>query len=104
MDDWADRRARDGEQADAWTEAVDLLDRALRHVSRGRAWMAEGMLEEAERELRLAVLAAPHLADAQFHLGTVYEQEHRVLDALRAYLRALELEPNHANALHALAV
>jgi Flp pilus assembly protein TadD len=104
MDDWAGERFGDGERADVLAETAEQIDRALRHVARGRALMAEGMLEEAERELRLGVMAAPHLADAHFHLGTVYEQEHRVLDALRAYLRTLELEPNHAGALHALAI
>jgi protein O-GlcNAc transferase len=44
------------------------------------------------------------MADAHYLLGQVYTQQARALDAMRAYLRAIELDPTHAPALHGLAI
>jgi tetratricopeptide (TPR) repeat protein len=79
-------------------------DLARRHVARGRHMAREGLIEEAERELRLAIHLAPDLADAHHAQAELHDQQGRTLEALRSYLRALELEPNHVGSLHSLAV
>jgi Flp pilus assembly protein TadD len=79
-------------------------ERALRHIVRSRHMAREGLIEEAERELRLAVHLAPDLADVHHAHAELHDQQGRTLEALRCYLRALDLEPNHVGSLHGLAV
>lgn len=82
----------------------DADARARRHIVRGRNLAREELDEEAERELRLAIHLAPALADAHHELAEIYARQGRDLDALRAYLRALNLDPAHIGALHGMAV
>lgn len=82
----------------------ELEARARRHIARGRHLGREGLHEEAERELRLALHLVPTLADAHYELAEIAARQGRDLDALRAYLRALDLDPAHIGALHGMAI
>jgi tetratricopeptide (TPR) repeat protein len=101
------------EREDAQGEAEELAAaepgdaagaRARHHTGRGRGMAREGLVEEAERELRLAIHLAPEHTDAHAALAEVCAQQGRTLEAMRSYLRALELDPNHIEALYGLAV
>jgi arylsulfatase A-like enzyme len=74
-------------------EAIDELRAALARspgealllAGLGRALLAEGQAEAAERQLLDALRAAPWLLSPWLDLGRAYEALHRPADALRAY-------------------
>ncbi len=103
MDGNAHERAEDGAQAQSWLDTIETIEQSLRHLGQGRFYAHEGMFHEAERALRLSIEAAPNMADAHFLLAQVYDRQSLALDAMREYLRTIELDPAHAPALHGLA-
>ena len=82
--------------------AVALLTTALgaqvsepvaAYVRRGVAAREAGLLEEAQRELRAAVRAAPELAEAHLYLGLVLHESKDFSAAAESLERALSLKP-----------
>lgn len=92
------------ERARSWLDTIETIEQSLSHLGNGRILADAGRLDEAERELRLALEAAPNMTDAHHLLAQVYTQQSRTLDAMREYLHTIALDPAHAPALHGLAV
>jgi hypothetical protein len=57
----------------------------------GSALLAIGRVEEAIESYRKAVLAAPELADAHYHLGSVLSENDRVTEGFEHYMRRAAL-------------
>jgi Flp pilus assembly protein TadD len=104
MDGNAYERAEGGERAGSWLDTIEVIEQSLCHLGNGRILASEGRLDEAERELRRALEAAPNMTDAHYLLAQIYTQQSRALDAMRAYLDTIALDPTHAPALHGLAL
>jgi tetratricopeptide (TPR) repeat protein len=78
------------------------------HVAISRQFMNDGKLEEACREMELAVDLKPNFADLRFTLGDLHMELGNFLEARHNFERALEINPkyfkastNLAQALHA---
>lgn len=94
--DEAERTARKVLRRDErFVPAMIALARAS--LARGRRELADSMLEQAS-----AVDADQ--PDVHFMRGQAFERDGRLLDALQAYRRAVELRPEHAEARMALGV
>ncbi len=68
-------------------------------TSLGSALLDSGDLSGAEAELRAAVDADPEFADGWNKLGIVLDKTERRPEALGSFSRALEVHPDHADAL-----
>ena len=93
-------------------EALEWYDRAkaarpgaasLRH-NRAQALGMLGRLEEALAELREAVRLDPQLHPAWTQLGSVLAAQGDLVEAERAYRRAIAIRPDHAGAHYNLAL
>ena len=79
---------------------------AAARLARSRLWrhwfvtpLAPDELEEVKRMVDQALVAAPDLAESHMALGLYHYHGYRDYEqALAAFRRALELQPNHANA------
>ncbi len=60
--------------------------------------------DQAERQYRKAIIKAPNTAVLYFELGNLLRDADRLLGAERAWIEALDLEPNYAAALSNLGV
>jgi tetratricopeptide (TPR) repeat protein len=85
--------------------AIPLLERALLQrddpavrLNLGRAWRAQGRLDEAERQFRLAANALPALPQAPLFLGLLLKETGRLAEAIDGFRRAIAIEPRYAEA------
>lgn len=60
----------------------------------GWSQVGAGQVEEAEKNLKLALDSDPNMAAAHFNLGKLYEGQGRIEEALAAYQRAYEIDQN----------
>ena len=91
-------------------EAIDLLSKLVEadpddprvHTYLGAAYSRKGdrlhAVHEFEEALRLEESAASY-----YNLGAMYESLHRIDEAVREYLTATQIDPNHARAAQAVA-
>jgi tetratricopeptide (TPR) repeat protein len=85
--------------------AVALLERALLlredpvvRLNLGRAWHAQGRLDAAEQQFRLAAAIAPGPAQAPLFLGLLLKETGRLAEAIQCFRRAASIEPRYADA------
>lgn len=99
-----DRMERPEEATHAAAQAVRLapLHWQTHHVYAQVAVDARGMGRHARAAAERAVALAPHEADAHAVLGLVAHRFSDDATAAAAYQRALQLDPQHATALHNL--
>lgn len=104
----AEQLAESGE----YREALRLLDAVIAenptltsaHMTAGSIHLESDNYEDAERSYRRAVVLAelerddPAEAEANLGHGTALQALGRLYDAVRAYLRTLEIQPNNAQA------
>jgi TolA-binding protein len=77
---------------------IDPFD-PMAHSQAGRAALADGHLDAAEREFRAAIAAGPvNPADAHCDLGELFLAQGRTDDARRQAVRALENAPTFERA------
>ncbi len=89
----------DGERS-ALQKAVEIDPRmAIAHRQLGYLAFNDGDFATAETHFRHAVEAAPTFADAWVSLAATLASESRPEEAVQAVKRALEIEPQNANAL-----
>jgi len=69
------------------------------HYALGNVLADQGDVGGAESELRAAVAANPKMADGWNKLGIILDKTNRRPDALTAFSRALDVEPDHPDAL-----
>jgi len=81
----------------------DLEASSIYHTNIGGAAIRDGDLEEAVRNLEIAVVLAPRWAPAWVNLGVARTRADNVDGALVALYRALEVEPGNSSALVNLA-
>jgi Flp pilus assembly protein TadD len=81
----------------------DLEASAIYHTNIGGAAIREGDLQEAVRNLEIAVALAPRWAPAWINLGVANTRLDRIDEAFFALERALEIEPGNSSALVNLA-
>jgi Flp pilus assembly protein TadD len=81
----------------------DLEASAIYHTNIGGAAIRTGDLEEALKNLEVAVLLAPRWAPAWVNLGVARTRLENVEGAFAAFQRALEVEPGNSSALVNLA-
>jgi Flp pilus assembly protein TadD len=68
----------------------------------GIAQLAQQHFNEARKALEQALQINPNLADAEYQLGAVADQQGTPAEALQHFARAVELQPQHAKALAGL--
>lgn len=92
------------DQALKWArQAVDLAPNVPQFQDTlGWALRSAGKLGEAERALSDASRMKPELAEVQYHLGIVYLDQKKRVEAETAFKRALELDKSHAGAQQGL--
>ena len=73
------------------------------HLSRGKALLAAGRLEDAIAALHAAVQADPYAAEAHDQLGRAHQARRDPFSAMTAYERALDIRPSHLPTLRTLA-
>jgi Flp pilus assembly protein TadD len=81
----------------------DLEASAIYHTNIGGAAIRAGDLEEAVRNLEIAVVLAPRWAPAWVNLGVARSRLDKTEEAFVAFQRALEVEPGNSSALVNLA-
>jgi tetratricopeptide (TPR) repeat protein len=92
-------------------EALALLEQAIAqnpeltiaHLQMGSIFRDQGDLSAAEQSFSRAANLEPRNFDAQFNHADVLHALGRVVDSVRAYLRALAIRPNDAAANRGLA-
>lgn len=85
--------------------AAPMVERSAQPLPLQDAYLAlrAGRYEEAQRLYQHVVAAQPGLADAWLGLAAAYEGRGEAGGAIAAYRRALQLDPDNADALAALA-
>lgn len=92
-----------GQAAQYAATAVKLApDNAAYRDTLGWVHRAQKQLPEAETVLEKAATMQPPLADVQYHLGVVYAEQSKNDLARKAFEKALEIDPKHAEAKAAL--
>jgi len=81
----------------------DLEASAIYHTNIGGAAIRAGDLEEATRNLEIAVVLAPRWAPAWVNLGVARARLDKTEEAFAAFQRALEVEPGNSSAFVNLA-
>jgi Flp pilus assembly protein TadD len=81
----------------------DLEASAIYHTNIGGAAIRAGDLEEAVRNLEIAVVLAPRWAPAWVNLGVARARLDKTEEAFVAFQRALEVEPGNSSAFVNLA-
>ncbi len=76
-------------------------DRGRLLVGKGAAYRALGQFSEAERSYRQALVADENSVDVWFNLGNVLRDLMRPSDAIEAFRRVVEIEPNGSLAARA---
>lgn len=90
------------EALDSYREAIERGMEApeFGHLNRGVIFSDDLRLpEEAERELMAALSLKTDFTPALLNLGNLFEDRGRRDDAMNVYLRLLEIEPDHPEAL-----
>jgi protein O-GlcNAc transferase len=85
-------------------EAIDLITRAVALGNKvpeyrnnlGNAYLAQGLLDEAEACYRKALKLNPKYSDAHNNLGNALKEEGKLQDAAHSYRMALKLDPLRA--------
>lgn len=83
-------------------DQLDNTTRSILHNSRGIDLAERGWLDEAIREFKIAVNAAPDFAQGYDNLATAHADKGELFEALAAYAQALALDPENPIALHNL--
>ncbi len=82
-----------------WTKSVKQTpDSGVAHGSLGRAFLEQGMLEEAIAEFRAAVRLMPDHFKAYYNLGVVYDRQNDAEQALPHYQTSIQINPGFADA------
>ena len=76
--------------------------RAARLYTQGTHALDRGETEEAVRDLEAAGRLAPDRSDVYNHLGIAYTQAGRLIDAQKAFERAVDLDCTNQSALENL--
>ena len=80
-----------------WEDVVRKSpDKARPHDNLGAAYSKQGRLDEAIKELQVALRLNPAYANAHNSLGIVYALQGRLDEAIREYQTALRLDPDYA--------
>jgi len=83
----------------SFASRVELVPNAHdAHRDLGRVYYLQGDDERARAEFEIALLVDPRDADALTALGQVHLREGRLMDAVDASRRALEIDPGHREA------
>ncbi len=83
-------------------DQIDNESRSTLHNSRGIELAEKGWLDEAINEFNSAISNTPNCAQSHDNLATAYADKGRLIEALKAYTKALDLEPENPFALHNL--
>jgi tetratricopeptide (TPR) repeat protein len=94
------------------TEAIDLLNRALRanpkygmgHYDLGSVLQSQGRIEEAVQQYQEAIKWQPELARPRYNLGCILASQGRFAEAIQQYQDALRLEPNASEVCNNLGI
>lgn len=73
---------------------------ATRHVKQAEVLVNKGQLDEARRELEAAIKAKPDFVSAQRMLGMLYSRLHQYDEAVAAYEKTFELQPDLSRAAY----
>jgi tetratricopeptide (TPR) repeat protein len=95
-----------------WKNDVSVWERAIAvtennydaHNMLGRAWFAQGRVDDAIREFQEVVRLNPGFAEAHNVLGRSFATQGRVDEAMACYQKALEIRPNYVAAHNNLSV
>lgn len=88
----------------AFTTALSVHDHPMVRANLAVAYMQLGHLEEAEKQLRLALSGGQAMPDAWANLGSLLLQTDRLEESIEASLKALEIREDFAIAHNNLAV
>ncbi|WP_424359668.1 tetratricopeptide repeat protein [Methanocella sp. MCL-LM] len=70
-------------------------DDVLKHLKAGRSYLAAGQIDKALPELQTAVNLVPDSYNARITLGDLYQKLGKSEEALRAYHKAIKLDPGN---------
>lgn len=73
-------------------------------LHQGGLLMDQGKLADAESDLAKAVALKPDIADAQFKLAFVLQQQHQYAEAIKHYEAMLTITPDHPETLNNMAL
>jgi tetratricopeptide (TPR) repeat protein len=77
-----------------WEDVVlKSPQKARPHSNLGQAYLADGRLDEAAKELLVAIQLKPDLAEAHNNLGVAYMDQNRYEDATKEFLWVLKRNP-----------
>ncbi|MBI5598336.1 MAG: tetratricopeptide repeat protein [Deltaproteobacteria bacterium] len=86
-----------------WSDvAAKSPAKARGHINLGHYYADAGRLDDAVREMKLAIRLKPSDAAAYYNLGVVYRDKGMVNDAIGEFKEALNMEPSHEKAKKAL--
>ncbi len=88
----------------AFTKALAVWDVPVVRANLGVAYLQLGLLEDAERQLRQAIVMSPEMPDALTNLSSVLIQTGRIEEAVEACQKALAVRPDFGMAHNNLAV
>lgn len=89
---------------EAFADALKVQPKFVQaRVDRGDVFLAQGQDDKALDEFNAALKDVPKLAAVQVRVGMLHERAKRATDAERAYLAAIEADPNQAIAYNNLA-
>jgi tetratricopeptide (TPR) repeat protein len=87
-----------------WTDTVAKNGGSwMAHANLGQAWQAEGRMDLAEREYRLAAADAPDEVEVWWKLGAFIADQGRLTEAEPLFRHALEIDPTYKPARQDLA-
>jgi len=82
-----------------WCDSVKKDNQnLLAHTNLGKAYEAEGMLNEAILEYKYVLAMNTTSAVAHYNIGSVYAKQGRLDEAITAYKRSLVLDPHYLEA------
>lgn len=81
---------------------IDNESQSSVHNLRGIDLAERGWIDEAISEFKRAIKNAPSIAQGHDNLASAFAEKGELLDALKAYTKAIELEPENPIALHNL--
>ena len=88
-----------------WTKVIEAHPaEAGPYSRRATLMMALGRQEEAHRDAARAVSLDPRSADAHYVLGRIHEQDLELPNALEAYSRVVEIDPEHLQTRYRLSL
>ncbi|MDH5405514.1 MAG: sulfatase-like hydrolase/transferase [Candidatus Aminicenantes bacterium] len=71
---------------------------AAAHSQLGLCYLQNGMLQQAEQELKRALEFNPKILEAHFNLGLVYKRLARYTEAIEAFKEVIRIKPDFADA------